>query len=269
MHRDAPLQRGHRSWDHRGDARRIDARAQHEGQRGQAELAGALRVCQVHLVVGRGCPVRLPRVGRHADNRDGRPHVAHARERDAPADRALARPSVVGHRLVDDRDVRSGRAVGSREIAAGEERQLHRPEIARLNDAVNGRRAFAGRGQRPAFDRVAKRPRIAGEGQVIDGAHRGHSGKARQTVSHAQEHRIARRGRGMRRSGERDVRDRQVVGAEPGFDCSQLQHGATHESRADQQHQRQRHLGRDEQAPHALAGGTLRWRPSSHPERRR
>src|SRR5262249_59866882 len=57
---------------------------------------------------------------------------------EALAERVIARPETLGHRLVDESDARGGDRVAQRELPAGDERNAEGPQDVRARDAVAG-----------------------------------------------------------------------------------------------------------------------------------
>ena len=111
------------------------------------------------------------------DAHDRLPGAVRGLDAEALADRALARPGAIRHRLADDRDVQPVRGVGGGEVAAFEDADPQRVEVAGRDDAEVGRRPVPAIEDRLAFD-VERARRVThragddvGEGRAVDAAH--------------------------------------------------------------------------------------------------
>ena len=73
---------------------------------------------------------------------------------DAAANRRLPRPPPTGEGVVDDRDLRSGGAFRLVELAPLPQRDVHQPEVSRLDAGEEGHRHFVSRRDRDGRHRV-------------------------------------------------------------------------------------------------------------------
>jgi hypothetical protein len=139
------------------------------------------------------------------------------------------------------------------EPAPAEQLGAHRPEVTGRDAAVIGQQAllliFT-----QAFGRVGAVPvRVVVERQVRDRARRLDAGQRDKLLLPPRDEGGALRGVRVLRAAEADFKRQHAVGPEAGVNLLQPRERAEQQARADEQHEAQRDLARDEQRPRATA----------------
>ncbi len=207
----------------------------------------ALEERQVHLFVGRCGPLAARGVAGHPHH--GQPFRVPVEvvEGQPLPDRVRAGPEALGQPLVHDDGAGCAQTIVLGEIAAAHERQSHGLEVAGKDHAKGGAGGFARLGRRPPFDLERESPDVAGQGQVVDRAGRGHAGHRADTLQD-----LAVEGEPSRRllrtrSGERHHRARHAARVEAGIEAAQGDERPDHQARADEQDEGQGQLGRHQE----------------------
>ena len=226
----------------RGRAGRAGGSAHDERQATQQERPGRLEQWQVDRGARPGIERGLLDVAHDAD--DGKPGlILRTAEADLEplAEWILSWPDRTRQSIGDDRD--AGRSVGIvlAEGAAAQQRNAHRRKVIGADGRLRHdelRRALL-----CVFDDEIAHQQIAADRQPVDGASVDDAGSAPEALRDVRRER-AHLGRCRVRSfGQRHGDGQDVLCLEAGIDVRQAQEALHHQSRAGNQHERQRHFG--------------------------
>jgi len=248
----------HRRAQQRCEGRRVAVHARDDRHRapGRPTLARELRVGEVHLRPRFLDDGIVADVSHEADN--GNPRLVLRAEVEALPDRVRSRPVPIGHRLVDDRDVRAGLAVARNEEAAPHQPHPHRLEVAGRDDLPVAVRVLPRRLRAP-LERDGPVADRAGERQQAGGARRADAVKRPDAFQQ-----VLVEGNHVPIGGVVGRRERHASGEHP-FWCeaevhaAQFHEGPNEQHGGDQEDRRERRLGDGERV--AEAGP----RPSGRP----
>src|SRR5262249_44705766 len=187
-----------------------------------------------------------------ADDPDNRypVYLIVTRPADTPAERVLFLEKAARQTLIDDPDQRRVLVVLRREVASREQWDLHDAEVISLDAARLHIRLFA-LGQLLPFDQKVVRQPVAAHRQLADqrrprARQRTYLLKQRAAIS-----RLLRRLL-VARLWQLDPHRQQVVDVETGLDVAQSPEAFDQQPRANQQHQRQRHLNHHQGAAQTM-----------------
>ena len=189
-----------------------------------------------------------------ADDADDRDRVARV-DGDRMADRILAAPELARHRLADDGHRRRRRRVRVREVAPAQKRDAQGVEVAGAGRPIVGVRRRRGR---PAVDVEPSRAVAGRQRQPAGGADRLDAGNRADGGHGAIEERDLLRRRGVSRGRQAERQRHEMIGVEAGRHALQLDQAPDRQSRADEEHEREGDLRRDERRARALLAGAAR-----------
>src|SRR6185369_1207708 len=168
------------------------------------------------------------------------------RERNALADRITVCPELPHKGTVDDRDWRRVRQIAAREITPTQERNLHRVEIVWTHKPDLLVRTRVSCRYRLVLDRETAIAATAAERKQVYRADRFNVRSSVETIEELLEECPALIEVLVLRRRQCEAHRQQARRLEPRFDFLQTQKTLHHQSRADQQHERERKLRDDE-----------------------
>ncbi len=172
---------------------------------------------------------------------------ASPRDQDAFSERILAREESAHHRLVDHGDGRGSVAVGFPKGSSAAHGDLGSAEEVGRHAPVVRDRLLVGRPGRPPLDpKVAVHARPA-HGKAVGRPGGRDSGQRLQAPERFPAECALGLGGAVARRGQRDLEGRRSFQRKSGIDALEGRHGAEHQAGADEQDERERDLGDDEQ----------------------
>src|SRR6266508_672989 len=166
-----------------------------------------------------------------------------ALEADAFADGALVRPIFARHGFVNDCYRGRIRLIAVAEVTATHQWNIHRPKIvSRDSRTVAVRRSLAGRESMPFNLKTAGRRMDTAQRQNRSSSGRLYNGQRAKLVEQLLIESISLRWRAVSRARQRDLHDEQTFRTKTGIDLLNALKTPNQQPRADQHHERQRHL---------------------------
>ena len=168
-------------------------------------------------------------------------------DEDPLADRVFRSEEAAGHRLVDQRDGSGPVAVRLPERAAAANRDLRRAKEVRRDAPVVGDRFLVGGPVGAAFDPEISVHARSAHGQAVRRCYGGDAGQGREALERVPVEGAAGLRAAVAVGGQRELEGGGAVQPESRVDVLKRRHRTQHQARADQQDQRERDLGDDEQ----------------------